>query len=182
MPEGATEDEVLAAKIGGNHVKAVSFHGDRFPDAFVDAVSKSLVLKAVSWLKDSLSLPTMEKISKALGASRSIDRISLNATKVGDQAISALCKSLHHTNTLTYLNLHYNNISVVGATEVANLLVHNPNIVELNLSNNPLRDPGIAVLVRIRKFSFNFLYSIIILFLFSFSRLPLLRKIHHWKF
>jgi hypothetical protein len=27
LPEGASEDEVLAAKIGGNHVKAVSFHG-----------------------------------------------------------------------------------------------------------------------------------------------------------
>ena len=73
--------------------------------------------------------------------------LNLSNNNISDVGATDLAQALHHNSTLKELNLSRNNISDAGVTALAQALHHNSTLEKLHLFINNIRHPEGAVLV-----------------------------------
>ena len=113
-----------------------------------------VMLKNIDWRASRISKSDKQSdvmrfsvITTGLHYNR-ISRLYLHNNNISDVGATDLAQALHHNSTLKELILSSNNISDVGATDLAQALHYNSTLNELNLNNNSISDVGATALAQ----------------------------------
>ena len=113
-----------------------------------------VMLKNIDWRASRISKSDKQSdvmrfsvITTGLHYNR-ISRLYLHNNNISDVGATDLAPALHHNSTLKELILSSNNISDVGATDLAQALHYNSTLNELNLNNNSISDVGATALAQ----------------------------------
>jgi len=90
----------------------------------------------------------VDKIGELLFHNNSIVSIDLSNNDIKDSGVEKLVYHLYKNSKLEHLNLEYNEITAVGANHLKRLIAtDHPTLTSIDLSDNPLRDEGIHVIL-----------------------------------
>ncbi|KAG0241831.1 hypothetical protein BGX31_000845 [Mortierella sp. GBA43] len=91
-------------------------------------------------------------IATALASNQHLTHLYIPHNNIGEQGLTEICRNLKNNNSLVGLDLEHNHIghgqSVVGMKSLAEVLMNNKSLREINLSYNLLSSEGVEELMK----------------------------------
>lgn len=107
-----------------------------------DAFAVNTQIEEISVTHNDLSLPSGTKFLKSLKNMPKLARISLNSCQLDQDMLEILADSLIGNHNITDLNLYSNDINSEGAKVIAGMIKDKTNLKVLGLSNNYIGQHG----------------------------------------
>ena len=144
----------LAKILTGNSVlRELDVSGNNLGDGGVRHLSEALPyaksLKVLELEENGITDAGVLSLAETINESR-LERLNLNGNQIGDAA-SSLFKNLASNETMTTLELHSNNISDKGATELASALLDNETLLAVDLGENEVTNRGANDLLKVLR-------------------------------
>ena len=96
---------------------------------------------------NNLSAQHMSAVSGVLASNAStLEGVTLSLNRIGDEGMEKLCDGLQQCTKLKKLELIQNNLTTRSSVNLSNVLSGLPNLEQLSVDGNDLRDDGIAQL------------------------------------
>ena len=91
----------------------------------------------------------LDVIREILSHNESIKFVDLSENDITDEGMEKLVHHLMDNNVLRQINLHSNSITADGVNHFSKLITREHSVLtSINLSNNPLRDKGVDLLLQ----------------------------------
>ena len=150
---GPEEARVIAKTLCSNTVLEVlglsdNPIGDKGAASLAEMLKHSKNLKALNLKITSITAQGACEIARALSSNTYtiLEKLNLEADRIGDKGASALAEMLLHNKSLKALNLKITSLTTYGVCEIAGALCSNTVLEELNLEANPIGDEAVTAL------------------------------------
>ncbi|XP_076971346.1 ribonuclease inhibitor [Tamandua tetradactyla] len=124
--------------------------GDRGAQLLCEGLREPSCQLESLWVKTcGLTAASCPHFAAVLTHNRALQELQMSSNKLGDAGVQQLCQSLSQPGTtLRVLWLGDCDVTDRGCAALAALLLSSPSLRELDLSNNPMGDPGVLQLVQ----------------------------------
>ena len=105
-------------------------------------------LRNVNISHNWITYEAADSIAGVLSQNIHLRKLYLAKNHLGTNGIIALCKGMSNILYLTHLDMSCNKITDEAAHDIAAILIHNPELKELDLSNNLMQTPGVTIVCK----------------------------------
>ena len=105
-------------------------------------------LRNVNISHNRITYEAADNIAAVLSQNTLLRKLHLAKNDLGTNGIIALCEGMSNILYLTHLDMSCNKITDEAAHDIAVFLIHNPELKELDLSNNLMQAPGVTIVCK----------------------------------
>ena len=105
-------------------------------------------LRNVNISDNWITYKAADSIAAVLSQNTHLRKLCLRKNYLETNGIIVLCKAMSNILYLTHLDISCNKITHEAAHDITALLIHNPELKELDLSNNLMQTPGVTIVCK----------------------------------